>query len=180
MTAFGLLLIAAVLAGGCGGQSTDAPNATATTGAPSSPGTTSAPAVTFASLPTGWRAFDGDGARLPRGRAADAAYATNWPFDPASGEGPAGALPARGAFVQVLLQRRAHARCMPGRGPTLPAHLAEMQRGRLEGAPRVQEYRYRAQLRDGSWIDVRLDLAPGTERSTAAAALRGVRVLERC
>lgn len=175
-----VLLLEAALAGGCGGGGQGAAPTTETKQATVAQADTGgSPSVRFARLPADWRAFDGGGAPLSRGRAAESAFATSWAFDPATGSGPAGALPARGAFITVVLPGRARGWCAHDGGVRVPARLGQMTRAELEGAPEVVEYRYERRLGGGASIDVRVDLAPGADKVAAGDALRAVRVRTR-
>jgi len=172
---------------GCGGSS----NTTAASSAKSTRTSQTAvgelPPATFASLPPGWRQFDDGGAVLGRRGGSSSSYATSWHFDPSSGEGPAGDLPATGAIVQVLLLRRnvgtensptlcrgvAPSRRYPPIA-TFPPQLSDMTRGHLEGAPQVVEYRLLGTKGTDYHVDLRVDLAPGASSAKAQRALDGL------
>ncbi|MFL5817031.1 MAG: hypothetical protein ACJ76L_05455 [Conexibacter sp.] len=114
----------------------------------------------FAWLPAGWRQFS-DAAALPGGPAQGSTFATSWRYHPAP-HGPAGALPADGVLVTVLLLRR------PLDGAAAPPPAVPLQAGalvlpgrpesELEGRPGVPEYRIRAVCGTHA-LEVRVDVA---------------------
>lgn len=187
------LLAACGLVYGCG-SSDDSSDAAATSepvANPSTGGSTprTVPPASFASLPQGWKQFDDGGAELTKRGASTDAYATSWNFDPASGDGPAGDLPDDGAIVQVLLLRRSGTgqpdaslcRTVPASSAyppitSLPLQIADMERGQLEGAPDVVEYRFQGTHDDDYRVDVRVDLAPDADRAAAQQALNSLRL----
>lgn len=178
------LLMACALAYGCGESSSDA---TATTNGGGTAHTV--PPPSFAALPEGWTQFDDGGAELTRHGASTDAYATSWNFDPASGVGPAGDVPDDGAIVRVLLLRRSGTgqanaslcRTVPASRayPSiagLPLQIADMTRGRLEGAPDVVEYRFQGTQQRDYRVEVRVELAPDADRAAAQQALNSLRL----
>jgi hypothetical protein len=127
--------------------------------------------ASFESLPSGWKAFRNADARLAENGAISETYATSWDFDPASGEGPASALPKGGAIVNVLLLRRSRgggadpslcAGVAPSRAyppiTRLPLRISDMTVGSLEGAAGVSEYRLLGTLHGDYRVEVRVEV----------------------
>lgn len=191
-----LVIVAAALCaawalGGCGGGGDGGSTASrAGSATPVAAEVRALPPATFASLPSGWRAFDRTETELAATGAAAESYATSWVFDPSSGDGPAGDLPRGGAIVEVLLLRRrgggtADPSLCRGVPPSrayppvrrLPLKLDAMGRGTLEGAPRVAQYRVRGtQGEDDYRVEVRVSIAPEGSRAEAQRVLDGLRL----
>jgi hypothetical protein len=140
----------------------------------------------FSSLPLGWHAFDDDvGALTRRGGETDS-HALSWHYRPGPG-GWAAAMPRHGIAVQVLLLRRRpdglridlclHTPHLADSPPIrrLPLRLPHTTGSRLEGAPRVPEYRVFRRMGDMYNVDLRVDINdPHPTRSTLRVAQRVV------
>jgi hypothetical protein len=136
----------------------------------------------FTSVPLGWHAFDDDVGALTRNGGETGSYALSWNYSPRPG-GWASVMPRRGIAVQMLLLRRRpdglrinlclhtpHLRDSP---PIrrLPLRLPATTGSRLEGAPRVLEYRVFGRIGDMYNVDLRVDVNdPHPTRSMLRAA----------
>lgn len=121
----------------------------------------------FSELPPGWRAFDSDFTYLTRHGASINTYALSWPYKP-SPTGWAPAMPRNAIAVSVILIRRSldpsvdlcrrtqHEHGFPAR--RLPLRLPRTTSDRLEGAPRVPEYRVFARIDERYDVDLRVEI----------------------
>jgi hypothetical protein len=136
----------------------------------------------FTNLPGGWRAFDHDFGRLT-GRGADvSSYALSWSYEPGP-FGWANTMPPGAIAVNVILIRRAPSKArlnLCANAPhlhgypkirRLPLRLPRTTTDRLEGQPRVPEYRVFGRMDDSYNVDLRVDInTPHPDASTLRTA----------
>jgi hypothetical protein len=126
--------------------------------------------ATFTRLPRGWHAFDRDFGVLTRSGGDVESYALSWAYKPNS-FGWANAMPRNAIAVQVLLLRSGpayqqinlclhtpHLASFP-EIRRLPLRLPRTTGSRLEGAPRVPEYRIFGRYDEMYNVDLRVDIS---------------------